>query len=102
MCEWETLKRTLRISNNVNMFLSGKLILSVFISRLIVSLFTATLPAAPHGATDQGELCPFCSLRQRSAQWRKPLVWDFRQRLTRWSFRLLLPTGLQGEIFLHY
>lgn len=63
---------------------------------------TAPVPATPHGAIDRGELRPFCSLRQRPAQWRKPLIWCFRQRLARWSFRLLLPTGLQGKILLHY
>lgn len=57
---------------------------------------TAALPAAPHGAPDWGQLCPFCSLWQRPAQWREPLIWYFWQRLSWWSLWLLLPAGLQG------
>lgn len=42
---------------------------------------TATVPSAPHGATDRGELCPFRSLWQWPAQRREPSLWQLRQRL---------------------
>lgn len=61
---------------------------------------TAALPAAPHGASDWGQLCPFRSLWQRPAQRREPLIWYFWQRFTRWGLRLLFPTGLQGAYLL--
>lgn len=52
---------------------------------LFFSPETAAFPAAPHGATDWGQLRSFRSLWQRPAQWREPPVWYLWQRLIGWS-----------------
>lgn len=46
---------------------------------------TATVSSASYGATDRGELCPFCSLWQWPTQWREPPLWELWQRLLRRS-----------------